>query len=81
MNCQPRKTAKKNRTAVNNNTLHCHLEFFNSAKPADLPSYKFLSKVGTPVMLLANVNLPRSDKGTVVRTTALHKTVSAATVL
>ena len=57
------------------------IEFINTLNPPGFPSHKLILKVGTPVMLLRNLNPPKLCNGTRLQVKVLHKNVIEATVI
>ena len=61
--------------------IDCPVAFINSLSPAGLPPHRINIKVGVPVILLKNVDLPRLCNGTRLMVTGIHADLLEAEIM
>lgn len=60
--------------------IHYPVEFLHTLNPPGIPPYVFQLKIGTPIMLLRNLNPPKLCNGTRFQVKVLHKNVIEAMI-
>lgn len=64
-----------------NDTVVYPTEFLNSLQPSGMPQYRLVLKVGTPIMMLRNLDPPKLCNGTRLVIKSLHNYVIEGTIL
>ncbi|XP_043474431.1 uncharacterized protein LOC122506366 [Leptopilina heterotoma] len=69
-------------TPINENDfIHYPREFLDSVTAPGLPPHELHLKIGTPIMLLRNINPPKMCNGTRLRVRSLHRHIIEAEIL
>jgi ATP-dependent DNA helicase PIF1 len=64
-----------------NEAVQYHTEFLNSFEPSGMPLHNLLLKIGSPIMLLRNLDAPRLRNGARLCVKSLMPHVIEATIL